>query len=321
MIDRVLLFTIIGGALLLLAVVFLLLGGRQARAFQQAYRRLETRDLFLEDVMAASRNNSRLLVGALLLGAVVAGLMAFQLKTGSLPDRPDETAAVTQDAAALRAQLDNAQDAISQLTAENETLRSVSAQSGNTLDTAQIDTLKQQYEKAFVNYYYLKRCNQATLNDALLLHASLSQAMSQAGGPASLVEDIPTTALATYQTLYASSPCDPATLQSLLPATRSYNDAVLRSIAVRFTPPAPVTAQGQNGVGAQRPVTPQGAPATEPAVQPQRTETMPADEPVTQNDLTAPSGNNNTVEIPSSDPAAVPPKGSDSLPQSQSQTP
>lgn len=269
MLDRITLFTIVGGLLLLLAAFFLIVGQRQNRMFAHAYRRIGTRDLFTEDVMAAARSNSRLLVAALLLGAAVAGIMAFESRINTLPDRPGDTALSTQDTEKLQADLANAQTLVSQLTAENETLRAAGAMAGEA-NAAQVDALKQEYEKAFINFYYLQRCNQATVYDALILQAALIQELSQAGGGAALAEQIPATAMSTYQTLYAQGTCDAAAIQPIAETRRAYNEAVLRNLALRFSLPAAPRAAGTEAPPqpAAVAVTPPVEPVTpaEPAV-------------------------------------------------------
>jgi len=95
----------------------------------------------------------------------------------------------------------------------------------------QLDSLKRDYEQAFINYYLLESCNQASVKDALVISGALTHELSLMQAPASLVKNIRESAQSTYQELYADFDCASSDLAPIVQRHQQYVTSIVSNLS------------------------------------------------------------------------------------------
>lgn len=101
-------------------------------------------------------------------------------------------------------------------------------------DSAPLNRIKQRYEELLVNYFFLNRCGLVPVESFHIINSALMLEIASANGPGRLQYDILSAARASYQEIYARTPCDRPETKTLLESFKNYLD----SLAVNYVPSA-----------------------------------------------------------------------------------
>jgi len=206
-----------------LLIFFIWLTHREKKSLFSIYNSFDARDLYVEDLLNAIKQNALRLIVALAIIPLVIVASAFYIRTfsGEISIIAAEKTVLIEENAQLKDQLATMQQA--EQIVEG--------------DPAVIDNIKQEYEKAYVNYFYLSRCGKATTYDAALINAMMSIELASNRANADLLDTVISTAMSTYTELYFAAPCNSPDFQTLVDAQKKYSEAVLLNLQSRLTPP------------------------------------------------------------------------------------
>lgn len=205
-----------------LCLIFMLSHGFEFHRYNREYRdflgQSRERNAFIESLLHSARSKSFLLI------VIVGGFTAALIQHDYIMDTYEAKEKASQEqVTALESQLAELKKSAQQ-PAEDPTDESVSLDEQSQRD---LDALKQRYEQAFINYYYLKACGNASLYDELIIRAAMGDELAALGAPSDLLHSVQDTALSTYTALYTNNACDAAQIASVLEKHQNYLKALL----------------------------------------------------------------------------------------------
>ncbi len=202
---------------------------REKKAFVAIYNNFDARDLFVEDMLSRlSANINRLLMALIAIPLLIVGMSLFFAKNDSkIAELKKQNDSITAEIESIKQQKQTLQDdlAKSQMASQAES------------DPEILNNIKQEYEKAFVNYFYLNRCGKANAYDASLIINMLSMELASNRANSQMIEVVINTAMATYIELYSTLPCNAKDINTLAEAQKKYSEAVLQNIQNRMSIP------------------------------------------------------------------------------------
>ena len=96
-----------------------------------------------------------------------------------------------------------------------------------------LDDIKKKYEELFINYYYLKRCNAASLQDFHLMNSALIYELTESNAPAGLRKNILTAARGTHDEMYATASCAPEAIGPIKKQVQDYINTTVNTLPDR----------------------------------------------------------------------------------------
>lgn len=205
-----------------LCLVFMLGHAFEFHRFNREYRDFlgqgRERNAFIESLLHSARSKSFLLI--VIAGGFTAGLIQHDYLMHGYDAREKTSQERT---VSLETQIAELQKTVREPAtgSEDESL-SMDDQSQRDLDA-----LKQRYEQAFINYYYLKACGNASLYDELIIRAAMADELAALSAPSGLLHSVQETALSTYTALYTNNLCDATQVTGVLEKHQTYLKALL----------------------------------------------------------------------------------------------
>lgn len=98
---------------------------------------------------------------------------------------------------------------------------------------AQIDTLKQEFEGLFINYYLLKKCGLSTAQDFHIMNSALMYRLTSLNAPSAIRQSILDAASGSFEELYAEQECKKEELAITQENIRSYLSEVVENFPDR----------------------------------------------------------------------------------------
>jgi hypothetical protein len=138
----------------------------------------------------------------------------------------------------IRAQMLAAQDEIAtyeaQMALKDQQVQQAIRLSG--MDESQqqeLDTLKQEFEGLFINYYVLKKCGLSTTQDFHIMNSALMYRLNGLNAPSGVRQNILDAANGSFQELYAEQECKDETLGAMQDDIRNYLREVIENLPDR----------------------------------------------------------------------------------------
>ncbi len=100
----------------------------------------------------------------------------------------------------------------------------------------ELDTIKRKYEQAFVNFYILQRCGEASLNDILILNSAMMHELSAYDVSAAFQNNVRQAAIGTFKEMYGDMQCEEETISAIAAQHRLYISRVRESLNENFNP-------------------------------------------------------------------------------------
>jgi cell division protein FtsL len=208
---------------------------RQRTAYFKIYTSFSNRDLFIEDLLITIKNYSdRLFLALIAIVMLVIGYDIYSAhsmgKSAASKDGQQQA-----DIETIRAENDDLKEKLADLQKEQNTLKQAISSDLGDDTTSALQKLSSEYEKAFVNFYYLNKCGKASVYDAIVINSMLTGELAKIGVNSKTSLEIKNNAFNTFNQLYLNGSCDDAAIQPMVENQRNYMQAAMRALQSDFT--------------------------------------------------------------------------------------
>lgn len=213
------------GALALVALMVLIWHLRQNRQFNSYLDSRKKHSPVSRQLSLLARNRSAMVL--LLFIALILAVAFYDTRI----DRFQERLVAAQTDAVLL-ELDLADSAMQLSLLRQDLERAEKVAGFDETQQAELDTVKQEFEGLFINYYLLKKCGRASIEDFHIMHSALMYRLAQLNAPSGIRAKILDAASGSFTELYATQPCDDQ-LPAAEATIRAYLDEVKQKLPDR----------------------------------------------------------------------------------------
>lgn len=214
------------GIVITLALVIAFWHQHQNKAFHEYIRNKNQRTPLNDRLSQLAYNRSFEILA--LFFVLILSIVFYDTRVNSIENQlanaRTETVALQEEMAAQQAQM---------ALKDKEVQEAIRLSGMDETQQVQLDTLKQEFEGLFINYYMLKKCGLSTTQDFHIMNSALMYRLNTLNAPSGIRQNILDAANGSFQELYAEQECNSAELSTMQDSIRAYLHEVVENLPDR----------------------------------------------------------------------------------------